>query len=136
MTHPFSIDLPSATPQHTPSFGVRVALRPAIAFMALTGGFLLLQFRNADGADQQMPAARIRIDPGHPWRPPFGLDRIGRPLNVVVEVVADPKLSEYTLVGYLKGKEIARSPLSIAQDAAAGMPRRLRSLANGSRVGG
>jgi len=40
-------------------------------------------------AAESKPAAQIRIDPGHPWRPPFGLDRVGRPLAVEVEIAAD-----------------------------------------------
>ena len=34
------------------------------------------------------PAYRIAIDPGHPWRPPFGLDRVGRPAVIVVQASA------------------------------------------------
>lgn len=28
---------------------------------------------------------RFTVEPGHPWRPPFGLDRVGRPLDAVVQ---------------------------------------------------
>ena len=31
------------------------------------------------------PAYRIYLDHGHPWQPPFGLERVGRPFQVVVE---------------------------------------------------
>ncbi len=27
-------------------------------------------------------------DAGHPWRPPFGLDRVGRPTRVVIQAQA------------------------------------------------
>jgi hypothetical protein len=31
------------------------------------------------------PVIKISVDEGHPWRPPFGLDRIGRPTEIVIE---------------------------------------------------
>lgn len=63
-------------------------------------------------AKPQPGRPRIRLDLGHPWRPPFGLERVGRPLAVVVEFPADgPWLSDLSLVGYLEGKEIARHVL-------------------------
>jgi len=52
---------------------------------------------------------QIRIDPGHPWRPPFGLDRIGRPLTAVAEIsAAERPYREYWLSAYRGGKEIDR----------------------------
>src|SRR5262249_15313519 len=34
---------------------------------------------------------RISVDTGHPWRPPFGLDRIGAPLELHAELDAKPE---------------------------------------------
>ncbi|NUQ61443.1 MAG: hypothetical protein HUU20_03080 [Pirellulales bacterium] len=62
----------------------------------------------------EKPVCRIHVDPGHPWQPPFGLDRVGRPLAVTVEVVADASSPrEYVLVGYRQGKELARTQLAL-----------------------
>src|SRR5713226_7231194 len=57
--------------------------------------------------------ARVRVDPGHPWRPPFGLDRVGQPMTALVEVTSEKRLvREYSLVGYLRGKEVGRYALT------------------------
>jgi len=56
----------------------------------------------------------MRVDRGHPWRPPFGLDRIGQPLRAVVEIASDrPPRPEYAVVAYLRGKETARTVLTL-----------------------
>ncbi len=28
---------------------------------------------------------QLRLDHGHPWRPPFGLERVGKPFSVVIQ---------------------------------------------------
>ena len=64
----------------------------------------------------QSPAwsAKIQLDFGHRWRPPFGLDRVGRPLGVVVEVSAtEQTLPALSLVGYRDGMEISRHALKL-----------------------
>ncbi len=49
---------------------------------------------------------QIKVDAGHPWRPPFGLDRIGKPFVSVVEIEAEERpYREYSLAGYRDGKE-------------------------------
>jgi hypothetical protein len=57
--------------------------------------------------------ARLKVDPGHPWRPPFGLDRAGKPVTVVVEL-SSPKRPEreYFVVGLNDGKETFRRGLT------------------------
>src|SRR5260370_37628259 len=65
-----------------------------------------------DDCNEQV-VALVRVDPGHPWRPPFGLERVGRPLTAWVEVSSDqPLIREYSLVGYLHGKEVGRYVLT------------------------
>jgi len=100
-------------PKRSPSVGLSVplGLHAAIVLGAALAGIFLLQPRDAAGADAPKANSTIRIVASHPWRPPFGLDRIGQPLSVVVEVAPDRELSEYALIGYLDGKEIARSAL-------------------------
>jgi hypothetical protein len=54
------------------------------------------------------PAFQLRLDPGHPWRPPFGLDRVGRPLRVVVETTQPPRKGRYSILLDYRGKEVGR----------------------------
>lgn len=57
--------------------------------------------------------ARIRVDPGHPWRPPFGLERVGKPLTVNIELKSEKRPErEYSVVSYLDGKEVGRHALT------------------------
>jgi hypothetical protein len=61
------------------------------------------------------PVAQIRLDPGHPWRPPFGLERIGRPLEAVVEIAEDRQPRPgYWLAEFRDGKEVARHALALS----------------------
>ena len=61
----------------------------------------------------EKPAGWIRLESGHPWRPPFGLERVGQPLVAVVMILADRPPPEYVLVGYQQGKETSRSVLTL-----------------------
>ncbi len=60
-------------------------------------------FSGIANASNDPPAYQIRLDPGHPWRPPFGLDRVGRPVTVVVEATAPEAQSRYRLTAALTG---------------------------------
>jgi hypothetical protein len=83
----------------------------------VTGGPISSQIARAEdvNADDPGPPARIRIDEGHPWRPPFDLDRIGWPLQAVVELSSQHEpSSKYTLVALRDGKELSRTPLQFA----------------------
>jgi hypothetical protein len=51
---------------------------------------------------------QIRLDPGHPWRPPFGLERVGRPISVVVQVEQRPAETGHVLTALSRGKEVGR----------------------------
>ena len=51
----------------------------------------------------------IRVDAGHSWRPPFGLDRVGQPTRIFVEpAVALKSGEEALLIGYRAGREALR----------------------------
>ena len=53
--------------------------------------------------------AKMQIVPVHPWRPPFGLDRVGRTQEAVVTFAGTGKpVGEFVLVGYRDGKEVSR----------------------------
>ena len=58
--------------------------------------------------------ANLRIDAGHPWRPPFGLERVGQPVAVVVEIESAPESAQkYSLTSYRNGQEIERHEVSV-----------------------
>ena len=88
------------------------ALRATIA-VALTSLAL------TDRAPAETPNAaqfKVRLDPGHPWRPPFGLDRVGRPMLAVVEAAERPPAAVYTLAARRAGKEIGRKNVEFSND--------------------
>jgi hypothetical protein len=64
-------------------------------------------------ADASNPTAtyQIHLDTGHPWRPPFGLDRVGRPVAVVVEARTPTAQSRYRLSALFRGREVGRYPI-------------------------
>jgi len=80
-------------------------------------------------AAAETPAAPLlRIAPGHPWQPPFGLDRIGAPIRVLVGPAdARTESAEPSLIAYREGQELSRerlaltgqSPIARAIDASA-----------------
>lgn len=67
------------------------------------------------GCDQNIGAV-FSIDEGHPWQPPFGLDRIGQPPIVRVDFTTpeNSPVREYSVVGYAGGKELERHGITIA----------------------
>jgi hypothetical protein len=86
--------------------------RPLALFACLLS-FSLLAAPRAASAEAN-PAARIRIDPGHPWRPPFGLDRVGRPLTAVVEIYSVPSSTRaFSVTGYLDGQPLTAQPMEV-----------------------
>ncbi|MBM3804702.1 MAG: hypothetical protein FJW26_20600 [Acidimicrobiia bacterium] len=69
----------------------------------------------AADCDEKVTAA-VRFPSHHPWRPPFGLERIGQPLKVVVEFKpAERPYREYSLASYVGGKENARQMLALSR---------------------
>jgi hypothetical protein len=69
----------------------------------------------AAGRPRSLAKARIEIEPGHPWRPPFGLERVGRALEAVVTFAEKPPAGEFVLAGYGNGKEVSRQRLTIGE---------------------
>jgi hypothetical protein len=66
------------------------------------------------GGDERPSGQRVQIhlDPGHPWRPPFGLEKIGRPVALVLESPTRPPSSTCRLTAFAGGKETSRSAVS------------------------
>jgi hypothetical protein len=89
--------------------------RPGLLTIVLSLAFQHVSTSVAALGDDQPPSPppyRISLDPGHPWRPPFGLDRIGRPILTVVEAAAQPDQANYLITAYTKGKQGASYPVS------------------------
>ncbi len=66
--------------------------------------------------DEPKPAGvtyRLIVDRGHPWRPPFGVDRIGARPSALVVASGRPEGGRPSLVMLSRGKEIARSAVVI-----------------------
>jgi hypothetical protein len=62
-------------------------------------------------------SVRLRVDQGHRWRPPFGVERVGSPIVVHVELTDDkPRQRDFYLAAYRHGREIERRPLQITGD--------------------
>ena len=59
---------------------------------------------------------RLKLDAGHPWRPPFRLDRVGRPIVVVVEASARPGDAVYRVEAFANGKLIGGQALSFTEN--------------------
>jgi hypothetical protein len=51
---------------------------------------------------------QIRLDQGHPWRPPFGLERVGRPWAAVVSAAERPEEAKYVLSVLSRGKAVGQ----------------------------
>jgi hypothetical protein len=61
---------------------------------------------------------KLTVEPGHPWTPPFGLDRVGRPWDAVVEVPSGAKpTARYEVAAYRDGREIWRQNVTLAGPA-------------------
>jgi hypothetical protein len=58
-------------------------------------------------------ATSFQFDPGHPWRPPFGVERVGL-TPVIVQFADDTRPApEHWLGAYREGKEVERIPLDL-----------------------
>lgn len=57
--------------------------------------------------------ATLRVEPPHPWRPPFHLDRVGRPTTVAIEVDPFTPPGRLRLVELHEGRESSRRDLAL-----------------------
>jgi hypothetical protein len=88
--------------------------RPRLSTIVLAFSYALLGTSVAALGDDQpgsAPAYQIHLDTGHPWRPPFGLERIGRPVVIVIEASARPDAANHVITAFSKGKEGASYPV-------------------------
>src|SRR5579863_3784033 len=65
----------------------------------------------ADDGSNRKTGYTVRLETVHPWRPPFGLDRVGRPLMAVVEAAERPAGADYVLSLLDRGKVVSQHPV-------------------------
>jgi hypothetical protein len=83
-----------------------VEVAVVVTFACLLAG-VGLRVNGADGAGAD-PVYKIHLETGHPWRPPFGLERIGRPLAAVITASERPDATSYALVPRWRNKDFGR----------------------------
>ena len=90
---------------------------------ALLGLVLLAQTATAVSTErhevcEELISASVIVDQGHPWRPPFGLDRVGSPPVARIRLDAESEPSHvYHLVAYQNGREQERHKLEFQRNA-------------------
>lgn len=85
-----------------------------LAAAAASVGVASGAFGEPEQADSRH-ASLLKVDAGHPWRPPFGLDRVGQPTRIVVEPPGElNKGDEILLVGYREGREVSREQIEFS----------------------
>jgi hypothetical protein len=93
----------------------RLFVQPRLAMLLVVAVIVALSAALRDCAAMEPQAAyQLRLDEGHPWRPPFGLDRIGRPIAAVVEITTRPKAGIYILEAFSQRMPVARQTVRFA----------------------
>jgi hypothetical protein len=98
-----------------------------VLVFSLSGIFFCQPLMGQGEGCEETVVAKLSMDKGHPWRPPFGLDKVGQPATAMVEISSDKPFTyaeslkigpqrEYTLVSYLNGKEVGRHVLFHASE--------------------
>ena len=59
------------------------------------------------------PPVQMRVEEVHPWRPPFGLERVGQSRAVAVESPYALPKGELTITARLGGREVAQQAVSL-----------------------
>jgi hypothetical protein len=59
-------------------------------------------------------STRFQFDPGHPWRPPFGVERVGLTPVIVQFAGGTSRAMEHWLAAYHGGKEVDRRSLDVS----------------------
>lgn len=65
------------------------------------------------GAEPAQLAVQLRVEEVHPWRPPFGLDRVGQSRVIVIDASEAIAAGELTLASRLAGREVARQAVTL-----------------------
>jgi hypothetical protein len=72
---------------------------------------------------QESPAAKVPpssavkfqvTEHGHPWRPPYGVDRVGQSYDIIVNIQSkELPVGEFVLVSYSHGKELSKKTIQL-----------------------
>jgi hypothetical protein len=85
---------------------------------ALTGEDIRFLFKHPGSTTKHREAVtfapRFQFDPGHPWRPPFGVERVGLTPVIVQFASATHPAPEHWLAAYREGKEVERKALDVS----------------------
>jgi hypothetical protein len=93
---------------------VRFQIQLGLCAFACFGTALSAQVPEAAASSS---GPRILVDSGHPWRPPFGPDRVGAPLQVHVELATSPEPGrEYLAVAFKGGQQTESHSLTFTGD--------------------
>jgi hypothetical protein len=80
----------------------------------------------ADDLPQPPWPVKVQIVPGHPWRPPFGLERVGRPPDVLATYLGEGQpQGKFLLVTYRRGNEVNRQGVTWVNQPSAPIMARL-----------
>ena len=76
----------------------------------------LYEHPGSDAAQRQAVRfePRFQFDPGHPWRPPYGVERVGLTPVIVQFASATRPAPEHWLAAFREGKEVERRSLALA----------------------
>jgi len=74
-------------------------------FALCAGLAVLLNGPLARALDQPPEGFTIQLEAPHPWRPPFRLDRVGRPVTVRIASKGVPPAGQFLLVEHQEGRE-------------------------------
>ncbi|HTL68696.1 MAG TPA: hypothetical protein VL200_13620, partial [Lacunisphaera sp.] len=76
----------------------------------------------APGSHDEKASAMLRADTGNPARPPFGLDRVGAPPVVHVELKEEqPPGREYSVVAYQAGRAVEEKAVTLERNPTGGI---------------
>lgn len=85
-----------------------------LLFLALSGWTRSVQGQEAAAKIPSPAEVRLQVVPGHPWRPPFGVDRVGRSTDVIVSIHSkELPAGQFYLVGYRQGQEVSRQAMHL-----------------------
>jgi hypothetical protein len=86
--------------------GWRFSARTLAAAMVLLAPYP--RWSTADQASDSRAGYQVRVEHSHPWRPPFGLDRVGQPFVAIVQTSEPPTGTEHVLTLLDHGKVVSR----------------------------
>ncbi len=76
------------------------------------GCFLMLAAAPWFLVAENEPSYQITVRTSHPWRPPFGLKRVGQPFTAIIESSVAARNSNYVLTVLQHGKEVGLHPVN------------------------